>query len=163
MPECRCRTNFFPAFRIYCAYDCQHHKANLTPSAAVYIIDVQGLPLSSFVQFLKMPECRTVRHPVSPVTDWKRMPMPRPVRYRKKGPIPVSEWPVADRVVRYWNADAGGISLDTDAQLWYVVNANCSDAYTYVDVALARSYAIARKNKHRSEMFIRIKCTHTQL
>jgi hypothetical protein len=48
-------------------------------------IDVQGVPLSSFLQFLKMPKCRTVRHPVSPVTEWKRMPMPKPVRYRNKG------------------------------------------------------------------------------
>ncbi len=32
-----------------------------------------------------MPECRTVRHPVSPVPEWTKMPMPGPVRYRNKG------------------------------------------------------------------------------
>jgi hypothetical protein len=31
-----------------------------------------------------MPECRTVRHPVSPVTDGKKLTKPKPVRYRTK-------------------------------------------------------------------------------
>ncbi len=31
-----------------------------------------------------MPECRTVRHPVSPVPDWKKLTMPEQVRYRTK-------------------------------------------------------------------------------
>ncbi len=32
-----------------------------------------------------IPECRNVRHPVSPVPEWKQMSMPEPVRYRNKG------------------------------------------------------------------------------
>jgi hypothetical protein len=31
-----------------------------------------------------MPECRTVRHPVSPVPDWKKLTMPKHVRKRTK-------------------------------------------------------------------------------
>jgi hypothetical protein len=34
--------------------------------------------------FFKMPECRTVRHLVSPVPEWKRVPMPEPVRNLNK-------------------------------------------------------------------------------
>ncbi len=34
--------------------------------------------------YIEMPECRTVRHPVSPVPDWKKLTMPKPVRYRNK-------------------------------------------------------------------------------
>jgi hypothetical protein len=34
--------------------------------------------------YIEMPECRTVRHPVSPVPDWKKLTMPKPVRYRTK-------------------------------------------------------------------------------
>jgi hypothetical protein len=32
-----------------------------------------------------MPECRTVRLPVSPVPELNRMPIPEPVRYQNKG------------------------------------------------------------------------------
>jgi hypothetical protein len=32
----------------------------------------------------KMPECRTVRHPVSPVPERKKLTVPEPVRYRTK-------------------------------------------------------------------------------
>ncbi len=32
--------------------------------------------------YIEMPECRTVRHPVSP--DWKKLTMPKSVRYRTK-------------------------------------------------------------------------------
>ncbi len=31
-----------------------------------------------------MPECRTVRHPVSPVPEWPKIPMLEPARYRNK-------------------------------------------------------------------------------
>jgi hypothetical protein len=31
-----------------------------------------------------IPECRTIRHPVSPVPDWKKLTMPEPGRYRNK-------------------------------------------------------------------------------
>jgi hypothetical protein len=34
--------------------------------------------------YVEMPECRTVRHPVSPVPDWKKLTMPEQVRYRTK-------------------------------------------------------------------------------
>jgi hypothetical protein len=32
----------------------------------------------------KLPEYRTVRHPFSPVPDWKKLTMPEPDRYRNK-------------------------------------------------------------------------------
>jgi hypothetical protein len=31
-----------------------------------------------------LSECRIIRHPVSPVTDWKKLTMPELVRYRNK-------------------------------------------------------------------------------
>ncbi len=34
--------------------------------------------------YIEMPECRTVRHPVSLVPDWKNLTMPKPVRYWTK-------------------------------------------------------------------------------
>jgi hypothetical protein len=34
--------------------------------------------------YIEMPECRTVQHPVSPVSDWKKLTMSKPVRYRTK-------------------------------------------------------------------------------
>jgi hypothetical protein len=34
--------------------------------------------------YVEMPECRTVRHPVSLVPDWKKLTMPEQVRYRTK-------------------------------------------------------------------------------
>jgi hypothetical protein len=34
--------------------------------------------------YIEMPECRTVRHPVSPVPDWKKLTMSEQVRYRIK-------------------------------------------------------------------------------
>ncbi len=34
--------------------------------------------------YIEMPECWTVRHPVSPVPDWKKLTMPEQVRYRTK-------------------------------------------------------------------------------
>jgi hypothetical protein len=34
--------------------------------------------------YIEKPECRTVRHPVSPVPDLKKITMPKPVRYRTK-------------------------------------------------------------------------------
>ncbi len=34
--------------------------------------------------YIEMPECRTVRHQVSLVPDWKKLTMPKPVRYRTK-------------------------------------------------------------------------------
>ncbi len=32
--------------------------------------------------YIEMPECQTVRHPVSPVLDWKKLTMLEQVRYR---------------------------------------------------------------------------------
>ncbi len=60
--------------------------------------------------FFLMPECGTARHPVSPVQEWTKIPMLEPVRYRN------ALVPVWDTGCRY--ADAGGIDLDADAQLW---------------------------------------------
>ncbi len=34
--------------------------------------------------YIEMPECRTVRHPVSPVPDWKKLTMLEQVRYQTK-------------------------------------------------------------------------------
>ncbi len=42
------------------------------------------MKISSYGSNFKMPECRTVRHPVSPVPDWKKLMMPEQVRYQTK-------------------------------------------------------------------------------
>ncbi len=38
-----------------------------------------------------MSEYRTGRHPVDPVPEWTKIQIPKPVRYRNKGPSPVPE------------------------------------------------------------------------
>ncbi len=43
------------------------------------------MPMSmSIYIYIEMPECRTVRHPVSLVPDWKKLTIPEQVRYRTK-------------------------------------------------------------------------------
>ncbi len=42
------------------------------------------MKILSYGSNFKMPECRTVRHAVSPVPDWKKLMMPEQVRYRTK-------------------------------------------------------------------------------
>jgi hypothetical protein len=131
MPECRCRTeaadyrkkcwcrpNFSLAFR-HLHMMLQYYIARMTYQLS---IDVQGVSLSTtynldvhWVSLSPPPTAflnagRTVRHPVSPVPEWTKIPMPEPVRYRNKG-----TWDTGCR-----NTDAGGIELDADAQLWYL-------------------------------------------
>jgi hypothetical protein len=107
MPECRCRpekvdsrkkfrcrTNFSTVFRhLHMIF--QHHTALITPATAVYRRAVYEYITFHCIQFavwtcrvnffiLSMPECRTVRHLISPVPEWTKTPMPEPVRYRDK-------------------------------------------------------------------------------
>ncbi len=42
------------------------------------------MKISSYGSNFKMPECRTVWHPVSPVPDWKKLTMPEQVQYPTK-------------------------------------------------------------------------------
>ncbi len=42
-----------------------------------------SMSMSTYI-YEEMPECRTVRHPVSPVQDWKKLMMPEHLRYRTK-------------------------------------------------------------------------------
>jgi hypothetical protein len=94
--KCRCRTNFSPAFRhLHMIF--QYHIAKKTPSTAVYgrACRVYSFPPTAvwtwrvyrfpqpavwmfrvYTPFL-MPECRTVRHPGSPVPvqEWTKMRM----------------------------------------------------------------------------------------
>ncbi len=127
--KCRCRTNFSLAFR-HLHMICQYHKARITPSAAVYgragcitfhylqFERALSIPfITTHNSFFKMPECRTVRHIISPVPEWTKISMPEPVQYRNKGPSPVPEWSVLEWDTGCQNADAGGIDLDADAQL----------------------------------------------
>jgi hypothetical protein len=67
--------------------------------------------LPPFIQFLRMPECQTFRHPISPVPEWKNCRCRRQsgtgrrrsVRYRN---VPVPGWKYECR-----NADAVSIDL----------------------------------------------------
>ncbi len=65
-----------------------------------------------------MPECRTVRHLVSSVPEWKKILMPEPVWYRKGDPVRYQNTLAPDWDTRCRNADAGGIELGADAQSW---------------------------------------------
>jgi hypothetical protein len=42
-----------------------------------------SMSMSMYI-YIEMLECRTVRHPVSPVPDWKKLTMPEQDRYRAK-------------------------------------------------------------------------------
>ncbi len=42
-----------------------------------------SMSMSMYI-YIEIPECRTVRHPVSPVPDWKKLLMSEQVRYRTK-------------------------------------------------------------------------------
>jgi hypothetical protein len=42
------------------------------------------MKIPSYGSNFKMLECRTVRHPVSPVPESKKLTVPEPVRYRTK-------------------------------------------------------------------------------
>ncbi len=71
----------------------------------------------------KMPDCQTVRYPVSPVPEWKKLTVPEPVRYRSKLMqsgiffIPVPDWNHGCR-----NTNASVSFLDAYAQLWSQVS-----------------------------------------
>ncbi len=58
MPKCRCRT--------------KQYKLHVNVNVHWHTV------------YIEMPECRTVRHPVSPVLDWEKLTMPKPFRYRTK-------------------------------------------------------------------------------
>ncbi len=59
--------------------------------------------MSMSISIIEMPECRTVRHLVSPVPDWKKLTMLEQVRYRTK----LTQSGIF--LVRYWTKirDAG--------------------------------------------------------
>jgi hypothetical protein len=67
---------------------CQIHAAWPKPccvSMSILHVCVHALCLWQYpCTYIEMPECRTVRHPVSPVPDWKKLTMPEQVRYRTK-------------------------------------------------------------------------------
>jgi hypothetical protein len=68
--------------------------------------------------YVEMPECRTVRHPVSPVPVWKKLTMPEQVQYRTKvTQSSIFFSPVPDQNLGCQNADAGVSFHDADAQL----------------------------------------------
>jgi hypothetical protein len=86
--KCRCQTNFYPTFTYLfsISYSMDVHGVSLFTASSK---DVQGVSLSTassmYVQCVPFFKCRTVWHPVSPVTERTEMPMPEPVRYRNKG------------------------------------------------------------------------------
>ncbi len=65
--------------------------------------------------YIEMPECRTIRHPVSPVSDWKKLTMPEQIQYRTK--LTQSGIFLVQNRIKIRNADAGVSFLDADAQL----------------------------------------------
>ncbi len=101
----RCRTELFigiPASVHPCMCTVQVHAAWQNPccvsmSMAMSILHVHVhaayccIPCQCFMSmsmsidiYIEMPKCRTVRHPVSPVPDWKKLTMPKQVRYGTK-------------------------------------------------------------------------------
>jgi hypothetical protein len=64
-----------------------------------------------------MSECRPVRHPVSPVLEYKKLTMLEQVQYRKKLTQYNIFWSrVLEENDGCWNADADGSFLDANAQ-----------------------------------------------
>ncbi len=61
-----------------------------------------SMSMSMYID-IEMLECLTIRHPVSPVPDWKKLTMPEQVRYRTK----LTQSGIF--LVRYWTKirDAG--------------------------------------------------------
>jgi hypothetical protein len=121
MPECRCRTegvdyrkkyrcrtNFSPAFT--CDFSISHSKNN-TISICLWTCRVYHFPLpaawtcsrfpfhnhqnkqyeSAWCTPFLMPECRTVRHPVSPVPQWTKCWCRNQSDTGIRGPSPVPE------------------------------------------------------------------------
>ncbi len=103
MPECRCRnadaglsvvnkrkTNdagltFLSAFRHSGIHACPLSSYMLHyQSCAVCPCQCSMSMSMSMYIYMEMPEFRTVRHLVSPVSDWKKLTMPEQVRYRTK-------------------------------------------------------------------------------
>ncbi len=135
MPECRCRTeaanywkksrcrtNFSLAFRhLHIIF--QYHKARITQLADVYgrsgcitfhylqFERALGIPFTTNNSFFK---CRNVG--LSGIQS---------VRYRNEQKFRCQNAPVPDWDTGSRNADAGGIDLDADAQLWHVQNCLC--------------------------------------
>ncbi len=76
---------------------CSMEVQGAFPPQAVWMIGVYAFhPSHSFCK------CRTVPHPVSLVTEWKRMQMPKQIRYRQK----------SNGMLRYWT----GIEM-SDAEM----------------------------------------------
>ncbi len=109
MPECRCwtkrhKTNgkiTMPDWTFYrhpCISIVQIHAAWPKPccvSMSMSILHVHvhvacpcqccmSMSMSVYIYIKEMLECQTVRHPVSPVPDWKKLAMPEQVRYQTK-------------------------------------------------------------------------------
>ncbi len=88
-------------------------------------MDIKGVSLSTFRKFLIMPKWRTVQHPVIPVPEWTKMPMPEPVCSKIKAiSVPGLQYVHWDAGFR--NADAGDIDLDAGAQLCQLLTVLCS-------------------------------------
>jgi hypothetical protein len=66
--------------------------------------------LTKLPPFLQFFRCRIVWHPVSPVSEWKEMQMPEPVRCRNR------ETQAGTRAFWYW--DDRWRNTNADAQLW---------------------------------------------
>ena len=66
--------------------------------------------LTKLPPFLQFFRCRIVWHPVSPVSEWKEMQMPEPVRCRNR------ETQADTRAFWYW--DDRWRNTNADAQLW---------------------------------------------
>ncbi len=93
LPECRCRTNAVSLWKKcrrrikfrYLLRTCRVYTVQYFSSTACSV-DVQGISSPQYSFFL-IPEYRTVHCPalVSPVTEWKLVLMPEPVRCQNKG------------------------------------------------------------------------------
>ncbi len=125
LKKCRCRTYFSPAFRhLYMIF--QYHIARITSSAAVY-------GRAGCTPFLNsgMSVCLASSHSGTKMNN-----------NVDAGTSPVRNAPGPDWDTGCRNADAGGIDLDADAQLWYIytghIFALCIWPYQFAGYARTR-------------------------
>ncbi len=72
-----------------------------------------SISMSMYI-YIEMPECWTVRHPVSLVPDWKQLMMLKQVQYRTK----LTQSSIFFTRLKFGIADVGVSFLDADAQIW---------------------------------------------
>jgi hypothetical protein len=86
-PDTCCMTKAVLRLHVHAACPCPYCTSMSILHVHVHVASpcqcCMPMSMSMFI-YIEMPECWTVRHPVSPVPDWKKLTIPEQVRYRTK-------------------------------------------------------------------------------